>query len=120
MIKTIHKFCIFSRIQNIPHFCFAKEFPLLVSCIFIIRVHLHRKILLRINKLDQNRKFTCLKIRITPRMFSDKFRKTSQKFCKFHSLKLTTCNNTWSIRMCRAFPCLRQRLHINIFRKIII
>ena len=80
--------------------------------VLVTRMHLHRQVPRRIDKLDQHRQ-AALTVRL--RMRPDELRVRTKHIHELLARKCTARHPRRPIRMRRALPGLRQRRHINMF-----
>ena len=107
VLKAINQVCTFVSVHNVPHLGLTVV-AFVLSCICIIGMNLNRQIFLCIDEFHQYRQFSvfhlCTKI----------FRVSTQHLCQRLSLIDSIRHITGTIRMYRAFPCLRQRGQIDL------
>ena len=57
MLKSVNQARTGFRLKHVPHFRLSGFAVFVLVCIFVIRVNLNRKVILRVNKFYEQRKF---------------------------------------------------------------
>ena len=117
LVKPIYHFGLRFGGKHVPQFRLAQA-VFMGQGIGVIRMHLHRKVLLCVNELQQDwqlRPAPCGLQGMGPQIFRVRLQHFSQKFSCLRS----GCHHTGTVRMGGALPGLRQGTHFYFFAKIV-